>query len=108
MGCVRGTFIFLQIYINLIYVLEKAKRSKTARDPVKMRKMEEGIKLKFFILAISFFQWFKFGSCRIHLRFCSSLKHSESKYIFDLDIEKKFLFFSSKNNKVDIHYMTAD
>ena len=55
MGCVRGTFIFLQIYINLIYGLEKAKRSKTARDPVKMRKMEEGIKLKFFILAISFF-----------------------------------------------------
>ena len=27
---------------------------------------------------------------------------------FDLDIEKKFLFFSSKNNKGDIHDMTAD
>ena len=40
--------------------------------------------------------------------------NSESKhyniiavYIFDLDIEK-VLFFSSKNNKGDIHDMTAD
>ena len=30
-----------------------------------------------------------------------------SHIFFDLDMDK-FLFFSSKNNKVDIHDMTAD
>ena len=94
MGCERGTFIFLQIYINLIYVLEKAKRSKTARDPVKMRKMEKGMKLKWFILTMSFYQSVEFRTYRYYFKFHSNLKHSESKYTshFDLDIEKVFIF----------------